>query len=139
MSRRAADELGGRKLPSHQHGHNDPELEHQIGGGELECHGGDEVAALAEDRARESHRRIGAGRAGSAERARDQDRARRSIGQQAAHLAFGDDGLDHARERKAQDQRPEDLPTHGEGHRKRIKERLSHGLEQFQIECAYPA
>ena len=70
-----------------QHPHDDPELDHQVGGGDLEHHRRGEVRALAKQRAGERDRRVRAARRGRAETGRDEQRLRRVVGQQPAHLA----------------------------------------------------
>src|SRR6266511_1726312 len=47
---RPADELAQRELPAENEGHDDPELDDQVRRGELECHRGGEVRALADHR-----------------------------------------------------------------------------------------
>ena len=44
---------------------------------------------------------------------------------------MGDDGLDHGRQRKTEDQRPENLPGHSEGHSQRVEYRIQH--DQFPV------
>ena len=51
----------GGKLPAEQDHEDDAELGDEIGRGELEGHGGGEIAALAKDRAGDRHRGVGAG------------------------------------------------------------------------------
>ena len=48
------------------------------------------------------------------------------VGQQAAHLAMRYDRLHDARKRKAEDQRPQDFPPHGERHAQGLKQRVDH-------------
>src|SRR5262249_17775358 len=43
-------------------------------------------------------------------------RARAVVRKETAHLLLGDDRLNDSREGKAEDQRPQDLPSHGERH-----------------------
>src|SRR6266540_1767164 len=52
------------------------------------------------------------------------------VGQQSAHLGLGHHRLDRAGDRKAQDQRPEDLPAHGSGQAERVAERVQHDRER---------
>jgi len=49
------------------------------------------------------------------------------IGQEAAHLGMRDDCLHHRREREAEDQRPQDFPSHGECHPESVQNRVHHG------------
>src|SRR3984893_3822563 len=60
----------------------------------------------------------------AAECSRNHDRAQRGIGQEAAHLALGYDRLNNARQGKAEDQRPQDFPSHRKSHREGCKERV---------------
>ena len=55
---RSADELGQRELPSEEQGEDDAELDDEIGGGDLEHHGGGEARTLAEQRPGQRHRRV---------------------------------------------------------------------------------
>jgi hypothetical protein len=55
-----ADELGQGELPADQQGKDQPEFDHQVGGGELEGHRRGEVRALAKQRPGQRHRRVGA-------------------------------------------------------------------------------
>ena len=57
---RPADELAEHELPAQEQRHDDPELDHQVGRGDLEHHRRGEVRALAKQRARERDRRVGA-------------------------------------------------------------------------------
>ena len=57
---RAADELAGGELPADQDREDDPELDHEVRGGELERHRGGEVGALAKQRAGQRDRGVGA-------------------------------------------------------------------------------
>jgi hypothetical protein len=117
-------EFGGDKLPADQDGQNDAEFENQIGGGELERHRRDEIGSFAEHRPCQRHSRVGTGRRRGPETGRNQDRVRRGIGQQPAHLGLGHDSLNNARQEETKDQRPQDFPPHRESHRERSKERV---------------
>src|SRR5438093_450467 len=79
--------------PAHEHDHDDAQLEDEIGGRQLERHGGGEVRALAEDRTGERDGGIGTAGGGGAEAERDHDRARPIVGQKPAHLAMRDHRL----------------------------------------------
>ena len=114
------------------------ELDHQVGGGELERHRGGEVGALAEERPGQGHRGVGAGRRGRAEAGGDRQRTRRVVRQEAAHLSLRDDGLDRRRQREAQDQRPEDLPEHPERERERVEQVLPGRGDRVHEERLYP-
>jgi hypothetical protein len=48
------------ELPAQEHQHDDREFGDEIGGGHFEYHGCREIGALAEQRARQRDRRIGA-------------------------------------------------------------------------------
>ena len=54
------------------------------------------------------------------------ERARRVVREQAPHLGLRHDRLHGAREREAEDQRPEDLPEHPERERERLPELVPH-------------
>jgi hypothetical protein len=96
-----ADELAERELPAEQQGHDDPELDHEVRRGELECHRRREIGALTKKRPRKGDRRVGTRRGGGAETGGDCKRPWRVIRKQQAHLAFRDDRLHHPREREA--------------------------------------
>ena len=119
---RPADELGQRELPAEQDSHHDPELDHEVGGGELEHHRRGEVGAAAKDGARHRHGRVGAGGARGAKPASDPERTRGVVREETAHLLLGDDSLHRRRNCEAEDQRPEDFPEHPEGEAERIAE-----------------
>jgi hypothetical protein len=116
---RSADELRQGELPTQEYEHDDAEFKHQIRRCHFERHCSREVGALSKHRARQRYCGIGARRRGRAEGKRDQDRARPIIRQHSAHLLVGDDGLHHGRERKAENKRPQDFPSHGDSHAKR--------------------
>ena len=59
---RAASELGRGNLPAHQQRQDHPELDDQVGRGDLERHRGGEVRALAQHGAGQRHRDLGTGR-----------------------------------------------------------------------------
>ena len=59
---RSADELGQCELPPEEQGEDDAELDDEIGGRDLEHHGGGEARTLAKQRPGQGHRRVGAGR-----------------------------------------------------------------------------
>src|SRR6266542_17612 len=123
---RPADELGHGELPAEQHREDDAQLDHQVGGGELEGHRGGEVGALAEDRAGQGDRGVGARRGRRAKPAGGRQRAGRVVGQQPAHLGLGDDRLHRPGQGEAEDQRPEDLPEHRERERERVPDGTQH-------------
>ena len=125
---RPADELAECELPAEQQCHDDPELDHQVRGGKLECHRRGEVGALAEQRARQRDGGVRARRRGGAEAGREAQRARRIVGHQPPHLALRHHRLHRPRQREAEDQRPEDLPEHAEGEAERV-EQLGHDVD----------
>ena len=110
-----ANELREREPPAHQQREDDPELDHEVRRGELEGHRGGEVRPLAEDGARQGDRRVGTGRGGRSEGARDRQSPRRVVGQQPAHLGLGHDRLDGGGEGESEHEGPQDLPGHPEG------------------------
>jgi hypothetical protein len=112
---RPADELSEGELPAEQDRHHDSELDHEVGGRELEHHRRGEVTALAKDGARHRHRRVGTRGGGGAEAAGDLEGTGRVVGEKAAHLGLGDDCLHRSRDGEAEDERPEDFPEHAEG------------------------
>ena len=112
---RSADELADDESPAEQQRHDDAELDHEVRRGDLERHRSREVRAFAEERARERDRGVRAARRGCSETACDEERARRVVGQEPAHLALRHDGLHDRRESEAEDEGPEDLPRHPEG------------------------
>src|SRR5437763_1191831 len=83
--------LAGHELPAEQQRHDDPELDDQVGRSDLERHRRGEVRSLAEERARERDRGVGAARGGCPETARHGDRLRRVVREQPLHLLFRDD------------------------------------------------
>ena len=122
----AAGELGEGELPAEQDGEEDGELHDEVGGGELESHGSDEVRALTKEGAGESGGRVGAGGACCSEARRDEDSAGRRIGEELADLFLGDYGLDDGGEEKAEAERPEQLPGHDAGHAKGFEDCVDH-------------
>jgi len=97
-----ADELGCHEAPAEEDGEENAELDDQIGGGELEGDGGDEVCAFAEERAREGGCCVGAGGAGCAESRGDDDGLCGRIGEELADFFLGDAGFDGRREEEAE-------------------------------------
>src|SRR5205814_549875 len=63
----AARDLGGQELPADEDQQHKAQLDDQVGGRELEDHRVREVGALAEQGARDGHRRVRAARAGGPE------------------------------------------------------------------------
>ena len=61
-----AEVLGERELPADQHPQDQPQLPHEVGGGELERQRGGRRGALGEQRERDRHRRVGARGGGGA-------------------------------------------------------------------------
>ena len=106
-----------------------PELDHQVGRGDLERHRGGEVRALAEQRAGQRHRRVRARRRRGAEPGRDRQRARPVVAEQPHHRGPPHHGLDHRRQREPEDQRPGDLPRHRPGDRQRVPD----GVDQAHL------
>ena len=123
---RRTDRLGGHELPPQQHDHDDAEFEHQIGGSHFERHRRGKIGALAEHRPGERDGRIGTRGGCRSKRERGRNRPRPVVRQEPAHLAMRDNGLHHSREREPEDQRPQDLPPHGEGHLQRVQNRVHH-------------
>src|SRR5262249_10024989 len=121
------NELGRGELPGDQDGEQDAELDHEVRRGELEGHRRGEVGAAAEERSCEGDGRVGARRGRCAEAARDRERAGRVVGEEARDLALRDDRLDDAREREAEDQRPQDDPRHAGRDRQGVCDRVDHG------------
>jgi hypothetical protein len=76
---RAAHELCKRELPAQNDRHDDAELDDEVRGGDLEGDRGDEVRALAEERAGQRDRRIRAGGGRGAECRGDRERAGRRV------------------------------------------------------------
>ncbi len=97
-----------------------PELDDEVGGGDLERHGGGEAGPLDEQRTGQGHRRIGAGGGGGAEAGGEGQGAWSVIPQQANDRRAAHQGLDDRRQGEAQDQGPEDLPGHGTRDGKRV-------------------
>ena len=108
-----------------QEADDDAELEDEVRRGELERHRRREVRALAEQRAGERDRRVGARRGRGAEGGRLGHGARRVVREQPLHLLLGHDRLHDRGEREAQDQRPEDLPRHAAGEGERVQDLLA--------------
>ena len=55
---RPADEFCGGELPAHQQSQDDAQLHDEVGGTDLEGHGGGEVGAFAEQGSGQGHRGI---------------------------------------------------------------------------------
>ena len=73
---RPADELACGELPPDEEGQDDPQLDHKVGGGELERHRGGEVCALAKQRTGEGDGCVGTRRRGRTEPSGDRQGAR---------------------------------------------------------------
>jgi len=112
----AADELGQGETPAHQQRQQDAELEHQVGGSELEGDRGGEIGALAEQRSRDRDGGVGAGRGRRAEHSGPQQRPGRGVRQGLGHARLRHGHLDHGREQEAEADAPEDLPSHQQRH-----------------------
>ena len=113
---RAADELGEGELPADQQRQDQPELDDEVGGGELERHRRGEVGALAEQRSGQRDRCVGAGRRRGAEaRSRSARLRGRSSGSNRGDRGLADERLDDRGQREPEDQRPGHLPRHRAG------------------------
>ena len=130
---RAADELGRRELPTHQDDEHDAELDHEVGRREHEDHRGDEVGALLEQRLAHRGRRVGARRRHHAQPARARDGARAMVAHDPFHLLARRERLDRARQREAEDQRPERLPEHEEALAQAVPDVASSGATKWVI------
>jgi hypothetical protein len=108
--------MRGHELPAEDHAEQYAEFDDEIGRGELEGHGGDEVRTLAKERAGERRRGVGAGGGCRAERRGFDDGARRTVGKELGELGLGDDRFNDRGEKEAEAERPEDLPRHDAGH-----------------------
>ena len=113
---RPPDELGGGELPAEQEGHDDPELDHQVGRGDLEHHHGGEVGPFSEQAPGQRHRRIGARGAGDAQPGGHPEVLGESFPKSRSMVPLRTRAWTIADRREAQDQRPEDLPGHPTGH-----------------------
>ena len=80
-------------LPTQQRKHDDAEFEDEIGGGHFERHRRGEVRAFAEDRAGQSHCRVGARRRRCPEGESGPYRAGPVVWQELADLPMRDDSL----------------------------------------------
>ena len=104
-----------------------PELDHEVGRGELERHRRGEVGALAEERACQ---RDGGIRARRRRRARDRRRSRANAGESSGSRPvisdFETTACTTAGQGEPQDQRPQDLP----GHAERELQRMGDGARQ---------
>ena len=122
---RPAYELPQSELPAHEQGQDDAELNHQVGGGDLEGHCGGEAGALAEQRAREGHRGIRTRGAGRTQGRRDRQGLRPVVTQQPDDGLAPDHSLDDGGKGEAQNEGPEDLP----GHRAGQAEGMTEGMD----------
>lgn len=122
----AAEELGRGELPAHHHDQDDPELDHQVGGGELKGDRVGEAGALAEDGAGQGDSRVGARAAGGPEEGRQGQAARGGVAEHPRHGAVGDDRLHDTRQGKAQDEGPEHLSEHTQRDIQRRGDRVQH-------------
>jgi len=90
---RATDELCGGELPAHQHHQHDAELDDEVGRGEHEDHGVDEVGALREQRLGHCRGRVRTRRRDHPESARPGHGSWPVIAHQPLHLVVGDERL----------------------------------------------
>ena len=111
-----ADEFGRHELPSEEDAEENAELDDEVGGGELECHGGDEVGPFTKESTGERSRCVGAGRGGRAESGGLEDGAWGGVWEETGELGFGDDGFDDGGDKEAERECPEYLPGHDAGH-----------------------
>ena len=109
---RPADVLGEGELPADQHPEHQPQLPDQVGRGELEAERGHRRGALLKQRLGDRDRRVGAGGAGGPEPGGQGDLLRALAGERALDPLPRDPGLDHARDRETEDERPPDLIRH---------------------------
>src|SRR5712692_10389300 len=72
----AADKLADDKLPAQQEGHDDAELEDQVGRSELKSHRGGEVSPAAKERSGKSNGSVRTGRRGRSKAGSSQQRLR---------------------------------------------------------------
>ena len=121
---RPAGEFSQRELPAHQQRKDDAQFDDQVGRGDFEGHRGGEARALAEQRASQRHRGVGAGRRRDAERGGPGQRPRPVIAEQPDDRGPADDGLNDRGQREPEDQRPGDLPRHRPGNRQRLPHRV---------------
>ncbi len=117
------ERFGRHEGPAHEDDEDDAQLEHQVGRGHLESHRGGEVSAFAKDRPGKGHSRIRAGGGNRPERERDPDRAWTVVGQQTAHLPTRDDRLNDGGQRKAENERPQDFPSHRDRYSESVHQR----------------
>ncbi len=115
---RAADELRQRELPAHHERQNEPELEQQVRGGDLERHRGSEVGARTNQRQCESTPLRGRRPRGSTTRTQRRGQLRWSgsggvIMHEGNDSFLENDCLDHPWQGESEHEWPEDLPCHG--------------------------
>ena len=120
-----ADELGERELPPDQHPHEQAELDHEIGGGELERERAGSRCAGGEQRSGDRDGGVGAGRGGGAEPGRRRDTAEPAVAERALDPLARNPRLDDPGEGEAQHQRPPHVP----GHQERVGESFPDGVE----------
>ena len=116
---RCADEFGQRELPAQERQHDDAEFDDEIGGGHFERHGRGEISALAEQRASNRYGRIRARRRRGPKSESRRNRTRPVVRQEPSHFPMGNNRLHNCGECEAKNQRPQDLPSHGERHAER--------------------
>ena len=122
---RSPDELCCGELPAEEQGHDDPELDDQVRGGDLEHHGSGEVRTLAEEAPGERHCGVGARRTGDAQAGRLGSRVVGELSPSMRSIVpFRTGRLDDRGQCEPQDQRPEDLPGHSTGHRQGVTHRM---------------
>src|SRR6202790_5109153 len=83
-------------------------------------------APLAEQRAGNRDRRIGARRRGCPQRERGRNGTRPVVGQQAGHFPMRNHRLHYRRQCEAENERPQDLPSHGERHAEGAQDGINH-------------
>src|SRR6202790_2904825 len=95
-------------------------------------------APLAEQRAGNRDRRIGARRRGCPQRERGRNGTRPVVGQQAAHFPMRNHRLHYRRQCEAENERPQDFPSHGERHAEGAQDGINHRKPPLKLSTQSP-
>jgi hypothetical protein len=111
---KSADKFGQDETPAQQKPKHDAELDHEIGGGEHEGERGNHRCALLNRASSRGRGRVRTRTAGCTQAGRDRNGFESCLAESAAHLLSADENLERSGNSKAEDQRPERRPEHGE-------------------------
>jgi hypothetical protein len=118
------DELCEGELPAEEDPEDDPDLEDEVRGGELERHRGGEAGTLLEERLGDRDSGVATGGRSRSEASGERELARPAPTQRTFEALARDPGLDDPGEEETEDERPPDLPRHLECVPEALKDEL---------------